>query len=144
MHILEGESLFNDASGLVCFRFAVAAALTGHFSLASASLTFLWVAVGGIAIGVAATLAVAFAQRAALRRFDEASGSSILASLLLPFGVYLLAEQVHASGILASVGAGIKMSRVELTGRLRATTRVQLASPHFAARAPSPSSSSRS
>ncbi|MEO6800216.1 MAG: cation:proton antiporter, partial [Rhodanobacter sp.] len=44
MHILEGESLLNDATGLVCFRFAVAAVMTGSFSLISASLTFLWVA----------------------------------------------------------------------------------------------------
>src|SRR5471032_2061808 len=58
MHILEGESLLNDASGLVCFRFAVAAALTGKFSLASASLTFLWLALAGLAIGVGVTLLV--------------------------------------------------------------------------------------
>ncbi|HWJ95247.1 MAG TPA: cation:proton antiporter, partial [Telluria sp.] len=63
MHILEGEALLNDATGLVCFRFAVAAALTGHFSLASASLSFLWVALGGIAAGVLVTLAISFAQR---------------------------------------------------------------------------------
>ena len=53
MHILEGEALLNDVSGLVCFRFAVAAALTGSFSLVSASLTFLWVAAAGVAIGIA-------------------------------------------------------------------------------------------
>jgi Na+/H+ antiporter len=127
MHILEGESLFNDASGLVCFRFAVAAVLTGQFSVATASLTFVWVAGGGLALGVVTTLAVSFAQRAALRRFDEASSSSILVSLLLPFGAYMLAEQMRASGILAAVGAGITMSQVELSGRLRATTRVQRA-----------------
>ena len=46
MHILEGESLLNDASGLVCLRFAVAAALTGSFSLGAAALNFLWVAIG--------------------------------------------------------------------------------------------------
>jgi NhaP-type Na+/H+ or K+/H+ antiporter len=50
MHILEGESLLNDASGLVCMRFAVAAALTGTFSLVDALGTFLWVAMGEIAI----------------------------------------------------------------------------------------------
>jgi CPA1 family monovalent cation:H+ antiporter len=52
MHILEGESLLNDASGLVCMRFAIAAALTGAFSPVDAFGTFLWVAIGGIAIGV--------------------------------------------------------------------------------------------
>ena len=52
MHILEGESLLNDASGLVCMRYAVAAALTGTFSLLDASTTFLWLAIGGVAVGV--------------------------------------------------------------------------------------------
>ncbi|MCQ8140296.1 cation:proton antiporter domain-containing protein, partial [Vibrio parahaemolyticus] len=51
MHILEGESLLNDASGLVCLRFAVAAALTGSFSAGQAALSFLWVAGAGLAIG---------------------------------------------------------------------------------------------
>ena len=64
MHILQGEALLNDASGLVCFRFAVAAALTGGFSLLSASMTFLWMAVAGLGLGVGVTLAVTSAQRA--------------------------------------------------------------------------------
>ena len=51
MHLLEGEALLNDASGLVCFRFAVAAALTGSFSLYDAAVSFLWAASGGIAVG---------------------------------------------------------------------------------------------
>jgi hypothetical protein len=58
MHILEGESLLNDASGLVCFRFAVAAAMTGAFSLQTAALTFVWLVVAGIAAGVGLTLVV--------------------------------------------------------------------------------------
>jgi NhaP-type Na+/H+ or K+/H+ antiporter len=55
MQILEGESLLNDASGLVCMRFAIAAALPGAFSPVDAFVTFLWVAIGGIAIGVSVT-----------------------------------------------------------------------------------------
>lgn len=55
MHILEGESLLNDASGLVCMRFAVAAAVTGAFSLQEAVGSFLWVAFGGLAIGAGVT-----------------------------------------------------------------------------------------
>ncbi|MGB7480531.1 MAG: Na+/H+ antiporter [Burkholderiaceae bacterium] len=127
MHVLEGESLLNDATGLVCFRFAVAAALTGGFSLASASLTFLWLALGGLGIGAGFTLAVSLAQRALARHVGEESGSSILISLLIPFGAYLAAEHLGASGILAAVAAGITMSYVELTGRALATTRVQRA-----------------
>lgn len=125
MHILEGESLLNDATGLVCFRFAVAAAVTGSFSLLSASLTFLWVALAGLGIGVLFTVAVSFAQRWLSRHFGQEAGSPILISLLIPFGAYLLAEHAAASGILAAVAAGITMSYVELSGRLLATTRVQ-------------------
>lgn len=125
MHILEGESLLNDASGLVCFQFAVAAALTGSFSLASASLTFVWVALAGLALGVAFTLAVAFIAHGVSRRFGEEEGSPILISLLIPFGAYLLAEHMHASGILAAVAAGISMSYVERRGHSLARTRLQ-------------------
>src|SRR5574337_39759 len=125
MHILEGESLLNDASGLVCFQFAVAAALTGTFSPGSAALTFVWVALAGLGCGVAFTLAVAWVQQWLTRRFGEEGGSSILVNLLIPFGAYLIAEQVRASGILAAVAAGITMSYVELTGRSMATTRLE-------------------
>lgn len=125
MHILEGESLLNDASGLVCFQFAVAAALTGSFSLGSATLTFLWVALAGLACGVVFTGLVAFVQQWLTRRFGEASGSPILVNLLIPFGAYLLAEKIHASGILAAVAAGISMSYVELAGRSMARTRLE-------------------
>jgi len=125
MHILEGEALLNDASGLVCFRFAVAAALTGTFSLTSASLTFVWLAAAGIATGVAVTSAVAWLQGRLTARYGEPAGSPILVSLLIPFGAYLVAERLHASGILAAVAAGITMSYVELGGQALAATRIQ-------------------
>jgi CPA1 family monovalent cation:H+ antiporter len=96
MHILEGESLLNDASGLVCFRFAVAAVMTGTFSLATASLTFVWVAVAGLAVGVAVTLGVSTFQRWLWRRFGEEPGAAMLVNLLIPFAAYLLAEEIHA------------------------------------------------
>jgi CPA1 family monovalent cation:H+ antiporter len=127
MHILEGEALLNDASGLVCFRFAVAAVLTGHFSLAEAGITFLWVVAGGIASGVAITLVISWGQRVLGRRVGEESGSPILINLLIPFGAYLFAERLHASGILAAVAAGVTMSYVELSGRAHAVTRVRRA-----------------
>lgn len=126
-HLLEGESLLNDASGLVCFRVAVAAAMTGSFSLLSASLTFLWLALAGLGIGVGFTLLVSAVQQGLSRRFGQESGSPILVNLLMPFGAYLLAEKAQASGILAAVAAGITMSYVELSGRALASTRVQRA-----------------
>lgn len=127
MHILEGESLLNDASGLVCFSFAVAAAMTGSFSLASASLTFLWVATGGLAIGALVSLGIGYGHARFSRLFGEETGTPILLNLLMPFGAYLIAEHLHASGILAAVAAGITMSYVELSGQALATTRVQRA-----------------
>ena len=125
MHILEGESLLNDASGLVCFRFAVAAALTGTFSLTSATLTFLWLVAAGIAMGVGVTLLITLVQRWLTRHFGEPAGSPILVNLLMPFGAYLAAEHLHASGILAAVAAGVTMSYVELGGHALAATRIQ-------------------
>ena len=102
MHILDGESLLNDASGLVCMRFAIAAALTGTFSLRDAVGTFLWLAIGGIAIGVGVTWIAASAKNWVSRHFGEETGSQILISLLIPFGAYLLSEHLHCSGIFAA------------------------------------------
>jgi len=125
MHILEGESLLNDATGLVFLRFAVVAALTGTFSIGQATLTFLQLSVGGLAIGVAVTWSITSAKNLLSQRFGEESGSHILISLMIPFAAYLLAEQFHCSGILAAVAAGITMSYVELSGQAMASTRVR-------------------
>lgn len=125
MHILEGESLLNDASGLVCMRFAVAAALTGTFSILEATGVFLWLAAGGIGIGVAFTWAVMKSKDLLTRRLGEDTGAQILISLLIPFGAYMLAEHFHCSGILAAVAAGITMSFAEQTGQVMAITRVR-------------------
>ncbi|MDM9620992.1 Na+/H+ antiporter [Rhizobium sp. S96] len=125
MHILEGESLLNDASGLVCMRFAVAAALTGTFSLVEATGTFVWVAVGGILIGVGLTWVILRTQSFFTRRLGEETGSQILVSLLIPFAAYLVAEHLECSGILAAVAAGVTMSYGEQGGRTLAITRVR-------------------
>ncbi len=124
MHILEGESLLNDASGLVCLRFATAAALTGVFSLTSAIGTFIWLVAAGIGAGVAVTLGASAVKGWVARRYGEGTGNQILISLLIPFGAYLAAEHIHASGILAAVAAGVTMSYVESTGQVLASTRV--------------------
>lgn len=125
MHILEGESLLNDASGLVCLRFAVAAALTGTFSAGTAALNFLWVAGAGLAIGVAVTLVVTRVKAWVTQRWGEDTGSQILVSLLIPFGSYLLAEHFHASGILAAVSAGVTMTFAEISRQTMAVTRMR-------------------
>jgi CPA1 family monovalent cation:H+ antiporter len=125
LHVLEGESLLNDASGLVCFRFAVAAAVTGVFSLPSAMLTFVQLVVVGVGIGTLLTFAVMTGKAWLTRRLGEDSGTQVLVSLLIPFAAYELAEHLGGSGILAAVAAGITMSYAEMTGRALAGTRVQ-------------------
>ena len=127
MHILEGESLLNDASGLTCMRIAVVAATTGAFSLFSAVGAFVWLALAGVAVGVGISLGVAVLKGFIRRRWGEDVGSQILISLLIPFAAYLAAEAIHASGILAAVGAGITMSFTEHRGAAKAATRVRRA-----------------
>lgn len=125
MHILEGESLLNDASGLVCLRFAVAAAVTGTFSLYNAALSFFWVALGEIGVGLAVTFAVTRGKIWIARHVGEEAGTQIIISLLIPFGSYLLAEHLHCSGILAAVSAGVTMSVADARRPTLASTRVQ-------------------
>ena len=125
MHVLEGESLLNDASGLVCMKFAVAAVLTGVFSLPSAIATFTWLALAGAAIGVGVTLAVHVLKRFVISRWGEDTGAQIIISLLIPFGAYIAAEHLHASGILAAVAAGVTMSFTERSAQALAVTRIR-------------------
>ena len=113
MHILEGESMLNDATGLTCMRIAVLAATTGAFSIGNAVGTFAWLAVIGVLVGIGVTLAITYGKGFISRKWGEDVGAQILVSLLIPFAAYLVAEEVHASGILAAVAAGITMSFTE-------------------------------
>ncbi|MFA4900031.1 MAG: Na+/H+ antiporter [Brevundimonas sp.] len=128
MHILEGESLLNDATGLTCMRIAVAAATTGAFSIGDAVGTFAWLALVGLAVGVLVTMAISYAKSFVSRRWGEDVGAQILVSLLIPFAAYLVAEELHASGILAAVAAGVTMSFTErggIAGQSMAMTRIR-------------------
>lgn len=125
MHILEGESLLNDASGLVCFSFAVAAVMTGSFSLPGAVGKFVIVAGGGAAMGIAMTWLIGRLNRLLIQRTGEDPAVQILISLLIPFATYLAAEHFGLSGILAAAVAGIAMHYYELSGRVMASTRMQ-------------------
>jgi monovalent cation/hydrogen antiporter len=100
--ILEGESLVNDATALVAYRFAVAAVVTGSFSLPQATGQFFIVGIGGIAIGFAIGLLAGQFHK----RVDDAP-IEITVSLLTPFAAYLAAERLGVSGVLAVVTAGL-------------------------------------
>jgi len=121
MRLLQGEALMNDASGLVTFKFALAAAITGVFSLADASLTFVLVAVGGLAVGVALSWLVGRFRSWMIARGWDDPATHVVFMLLVPFAAYVLAEQLGASGILSAVAAGMMQSWVDLLPRQTST-----------------------
>jgi Na+/H+ antiporter len=100
--LLEGESLLNDASGLVLFRFAVAATLTGAFDAGEAAGSFALLAFGGIAVGGA----IGGLWVLLLRRLRDET-LMIAASIILCWTAYLAGEAVHVSGVIATVAAGL-------------------------------------
>ncbi len=125
MNILEGEALLNDASALVCFRFAVAAAASGGFHLGAALMEFLWVAALGAGIGFAAAWAASRGRGWLARAFADDGGILILISLLIPYAAYLLADRAGASGILAAVAAGLTLNFMDTTALPQAHTRLR-------------------
>ena len=107
MHVLEGEGLMNDASGLVAFKFAVAATVTGVFSLAEASWSFLLIAIGGL-LGGALLAYIIIRLKVLIRRLGmEDVTLHMLIQLLTPFIIFYVIEHFHLSGILSVVAAGI-------------------------------------
>ncbi|MBB6251663.1 Na+/H+ antiporter [Nitrospirillum iridis] len=124
-HILEGEALLNDASGLVCLQFAVTAALTGTFSLGAATGAFLWAAVGGLIVGVVTVAAVHLVQDWVIRTRGDHAALTILTMLLVPFAAYLAAEHLAMSGILAAVAAGMTLNLLPLEEAGQVATRLQ-------------------
>jgi len=119
--ILEGEGLLNDATALVTYRLAVAAAVTGAFSPSQAALQFLLGGGGGIAIGVLVGVIVARVHRVT-RRVPVVANT---VSLLTPFASYLLADLLGASGVLAVVATGLYAART-VPKVIGAETRVQI------------------
>jgi monovalent cation/hydrogen antiporter len=103
--LVEGEGLLNDATALTAYRVAVSAAVGGGFSMLGATGRFAFAAAGGVAAG----LAVAWVARQLYRRLDDPLLENAV-SLATPFAAYLAAEELHASGVLAVVIAGLWVS----------------------------------
>ena len=105
--VLEGESLINDATGLLALQFAVALVESGRAPTATEGvLTLLWLVVGGVAVGIALGWIV---YRLELRIDDAPIEISL--SILVPYGAYFAADAVHASGVLAVVASGLFLTR---------------------------------
>ncbi|MFS1663066.1 cation:proton antiporter [Streptococcus sp. zg-JUN1979] len=109
-NILRGEGLLNDASGLVSFQVAMTALMTGVFSLQNASLKLLLSLFGGFLAG----LVISFINRLFLAILDNMDAADVAGTMLLelalPFAAYFLAEEIHGSGIIAVVIAGISQA----------------------------------
>ncbi|MDO5615693.1 MAG: Na+/H+ antiporter, partial [Cruoricaptor ignavus] len=104
--ILEGESLLNDASSLIIFRFAMIAAATGQFVWQEATISFLWMCIGGVGIGL--LIGYIFYKMHKLLPTD--ANIDVVLMLVAPFIMYLIAEEAHASGVLAVVSGGLYLS----------------------------------
>lgn len=129
MHILEGEALMNDASGLVALKFAVAAALTGYFSLRAAALSFVVIAAGGLALGAAIGWLFSFVSERFLNMTEEGDPApGVVLTLLIPFAAYLFAEHLEVSGVLAAVSAGMTMNYTSVAHKGPVSTRVRASS----------------
>lgn len=104
--ILEGESLVNDASALVLYRAAVAAAIGSGFDLGATLLQFVFATIGGVGIGLLVSMAARWAMCAARDSFTE-----IAITLLSPYVAWVISESVHASAVLACVAGGLSMRK---------------------------------
>ncbi len=105
--ILTGESLMNDATGLVAFKAALAAAAVGAFSLREAALEFVLIACGGLAVGLAGAYGVGRLRDLLRRTRNSDAFIEITLSLLTPYAAYLAAEAIGVSSVLAVVAAGL-------------------------------------
>ncbi|WP_251518810.1 sodium:proton antiporter [Staphylococcus sp. Marseille-Q6910] len=107
MTILEGESLLNDAAGIISFKIAVGALVTGVFSIGQAVEQFLISSIGGLVVGFIIGMALVRFRVTLSRRSIENINMFTFIQLMTPFVTYLVAEMFHASGIIAAVVAGL-------------------------------------
>jgi CPA1 family monovalent cation:H+ antiporter len=104
--ILEGESLLNDASSLIIFRFAMIAVATGQFIWHDAALSFSWMLIGGIGIGVL----VGWIFMKGQKFLPTDANMDTILTIVAPYVMYIAAEEVHSSGVLAVVSGGLLLS----------------------------------
>jgi Na+/H+ antiporter len=105
-YILEGESLLNDASSLIIFRFALIAVATGNFVWHDAALSLLWMLTGGTGIGIA----IGYLFMKSHKYLPTDTNIDIVLTILAPYIMYMAAEAVHSSGVLAVVSGGLLLS----------------------------------
>lgn len=129
MTILEGESLLNDAAGIISFKIAVGVLVTGAFSLFEAIQQFLIASIGGAIVGLLIGILLVRFRLTLTRRGIENINMFVFLQLLTPFVTYLVAELFHASGIIAAVVAGL-VHGFERDRIAQTRTRLQLSYNH--------------
>lgn len=129
MTILEGESLLNDAAGIISFKIAVGILVTGAFSLFEAIQQFLIASIGGAIVGLFIGILLVRFRLTLTRRGIENINMFVFLQLLTPFVTYLVAELFHASGIIAAVVAGL-VHGFERDRIAQTRTRLQLSYNH--------------
>ena len=125
MTILEGESLLNDAAGILSFNIALVALTTGQFSVSDSISKFFISSIGGLVIGLVIGLIFVQIRVQLVRKGFENEYVFILIQLLTPFVIYMAAESIHVSGVIAAVIGGI-VHGIERDRLSQATTRLQL------------------
>ena len=110
MSILEGESLLNDAAGIVSFKIALASIITGTFSLSRSSREFFITAIGGMFLGILIGLIVVSMKFVNRKFLNTEPSIQVIIQVLLPVATYFIAEEFHLSGIIAVVFAGILLN----------------------------------
>ncbi len=118
--ILEGESLFNDASSLIIMRFALIAVTTGQFIWQQAMTSFAWMIFGGIGIGILIAFVFSFAHK----RLPTNANIDVIFTLVAPYIMYIAAEELHASGVMSVVCGGLYLSNVQYSF-LDSSSRIQ-------------------
>ncbi len=107
LSLISGESLINDATGLIAFKYALAAFLTGAFSLKSATTDFLYMTFVGIIIGLFLSKFFYLVEKVLLRQGIQDVILHVSLQVLMPFVIFIAAEIFHASGVIAVVVAGV-------------------------------------
>ncbi|WP_314023532.1 cation:proton antiporter [Gemella sanguinis] len=110
MSILEGESLLNDAAGIVSFKIALASIITGTFSLSRSSREFFITAIGGMVLGVLIGLIIVSIKFINRKFLNTEPNILVIIQVILPVATYFIAEEFHLSGIIAVVFAGILLN----------------------------------
>ena len=110
MSILEGESLLNDAAGIVSFKIALAAIITGTFSLSKSSREFFITAIGGMVLGILIGLIIVSIKFINRKFLNTEPNILVIIQVILPIATYFIAEEFHLSGIIAVVFAGILLN----------------------------------